>query len=184
METFYFFIPLAVVAAMGLINDGLTVSREVRVSDLLTDGSITVNEYLALAKGGVVFMPIALFTFQSVEVTTEGWVCAQLEPEPLAWEHTLSLLREMFPSGDAWSKAVRLPYYVEDGTLYVYFNNSHPDAEALASAGWARAIDTSEYDDGPYSDPFTYDDGPYSDPFTYDDGPYDDGPYSDPFTYE
>ena len=158
METFYFFIPLAVVAAMGLINDGLTVSREVRVSDLLTDGSLSVNEYHTLAGAGVVFMPINLFTFLSVEQTAEGWVCAQLEPEPLAWEHTLAYLREMFPSGDAWSKAVRLPYYVqEDGALYVYFNNSHPDAEALASAGWALAIDTSEYDDGPYSDPFTYD---------------------------
>jgi hypothetical protein len=158
METFYYFIPLAVVAAMGLSTDGETVSREVRVSDLLTDGTLTVNEYHALAKAGVVFMNFPLFTFLSVEQTAEGWVCAQLEPEPLAWEHTLSLLREMFPSGDAWSKAVRLPYYVEDdGTLYVYFNTSHPDAEALASAGWARAIDTSEYDDGPYSDPFTYD---------------------------
>jgi hypothetical protein len=157
METFYFFIPLAVVAAMGLCTDGQTVSREVRVSDLLSDGQLTVNEYRALAMARVVFMPIPFFTFQSVEETAGGWVCSQLEPEPLAWEHTLSLLREMFPSGDAWSKAVRLPYYVEDdGTLYVYFNNRHPDAEALASAGWALAIDTSEYDDGPYSDPFTY----------------------------
>jgi hypothetical protein len=99
METFTFFIPLAVVAAMGLVHDGQTVSREVRVSDLLSDGTISVNEYHALASAGVVLMPATLFTFQSVEETAGGWVCSHLEPEPLAWEHTLAHLRKLFPGG-------------------------------------------------------------------------------------
>jgi hypothetical protein len=99
METFTFFIPLAVVAAMGLSTDGQTISREVRVSDLLADGQLTVDEYLAMAKAGVVFMPFSLFTFQSVEEAAEGWVCSQLEPEPLAWEHTLAMLKKLFPGG-------------------------------------------------------------------------------------
>ena len=99
METFYFFIPLAVVAAMGLNHDGQTVSREARVSDLLTDGTLTVNEYRALAMAGVVFMNLPIFTFQSVEEAAEGWVCTHLEPEPLAWGHTRGLLNSLFPGG-------------------------------------------------------------------------------------
>jgi hypothetical protein len=75
MVTFSFFIPQEVIASMGLIHDGETVSREVRVSDLLADGQISVDEYLALASAGMVFMPVPLFPFLSVEETAEGWNC-------------------------------------------------------------------------------------------------------------
>ncbi|MGA1281431.1 MAG: hypothetical protein ACO3YZ_07720 [Candidatus Nanopelagicaceae bacterium] len=75
MVTFSFFIPQEVIASMGLSNDGQTVSREVRVSDLLADGQISVDEYHALASAGVVFIPVPLFLFLSVEETAEGWYC-------------------------------------------------------------------------------------------------------------
>ncbi len=130
METFLFFIPIAVVAAMGLINDGQTVSREVRVSDLLSDGQLTVTEYHALARAGVVFMPLPLFTFQSVEEAAEGWICSHLEQEPLAWRHTLALLEHMFPGGQLGTGTTttivvseelfdRAPIYHEDDGDYI-----------------------------------------------------------------
>jgi hypothetical protein len=130
METFLFFIPIAVVAAMGLINDGMTVSREVRTGDLLADGTLSVNEYHALARAGVVFMPIPLFTFQSVEEAAEGWICSHLEPEPLAWGHTLALLEQLFPGGQLGTGTTttivvseelfdRLPIYHEDDGDYI-----------------------------------------------------------------
>ena len=75
MVTFSFFIPQEVIASMGLSHDGQTVSREVRIGDLLADGSISFDEYLALAKGGVVFIPVPLFPFQAVEEAAEGWNC-------------------------------------------------------------------------------------------------------------
>jgi hypothetical protein len=94
METFTFFIPLAVVAAMGLSNDGETVSREVRTGDLLSDGSITVDEYRALASAGVVFMPTPIFTFLSVEETAEGWNCQFPRRD---WQTTVKFLSILFP---------------------------------------------------------------------------------------
>jgi hypothetical protein len=75
METFTFFIPQEVIASMGLINDGQTVSREVRIGDLLADGQISVDEYHALASAGVVFVQVPLFPFQAVEEAAEGWNC-------------------------------------------------------------------------------------------------------------
>jgi hypothetical protein len=70
-----FFIPQEVIASMGLCNDGETVSREVRIGDLLADGQISINEYHALASAGMVFMPIPLYPFLSVEEAAEGWNC-------------------------------------------------------------------------------------------------------------
>ena len=96
METFYFLIPLAVISAMGLTHDGQTVSKWVRVSDLLAGGLLTANDYHLLASAGVVVTQQYLFTFESVEETAQGWICAHLEPEPQAWVHTLSFLRELF----------------------------------------------------------------------------------------
>jgi hypothetical protein len=75
MVTYSFFIPQEVIASMGLIHDGETVSREVRIGDLLADGSITVSEYHALAGAGVVFMPVPVYPFLSVSSTAEGWNC-------------------------------------------------------------------------------------------------------------
>jgi hypothetical protein len=75
METFTFFIPLAVISAMGLSTDGMTVSREVRIGDLLADRQITIDEYHALASAGVVFVQVPIFPFQAVEEAAEGWNC-------------------------------------------------------------------------------------------------------------
>ena len=75
MVTYSFFIPQEVIASMGLIHDGETVSREVRIGDLLADGQISINEYHALASAGMVFMPTPLYPFLSVEETAEGWYC-------------------------------------------------------------------------------------------------------------
>jgi hypothetical protein len=75
MVTFSFLIPNGVIAEMGLVNDGMTVSREVRVSDLLADGTITVEQYRALASAGVVFLEVQVYPFLSVEETAEGWCC-------------------------------------------------------------------------------------------------------------
>jgi hypothetical protein len=137
METFYFFIPLAVVAAMGLIQDGQTVSREVRVSDLLTDGSISVSEYLALASARVVFMPVPIFTFQSVAQAAGGWVCSQLEPEPLAWGHTRGLLNSLFPGGHEGTRPL------EEG---VVFYNSPQEWLPCPPEADGRAVQVSVLD--------------------------------------
>jgi hypothetical protein len=94
METFSFLIPNGVIAEMGLCNDGMTVRREVRTGDLLSDGSITVSEYHALASAGVVFMPVPLFTFLSVEETAEGWNCQFPRRD---WLTCLKFLSSLFP---------------------------------------------------------------------------------------
>jgi len=70
-----FFIPQEVIASMGLIHDGETVSKQVRLCDLLSDGTISIDEYHALASAGMVFMPIPLYPFLSVEETAEGLYC-------------------------------------------------------------------------------------------------------------
>ena len=98
METFHFLIPTSVIAEMGLLHDGQTVSRWVRLCDLFADGTLSANDYHALALAGVVVTQQHLFTFESVEETAQGWNCHQIEPEPNAWPHTLSFLREVFPN--------------------------------------------------------------------------------------
>ena len=75
METFSFLIPNGVIAEMGLIHDGQTVSKQVRIGDLVDAGQLTMNEYHALAAAGMVFMPTPLYPFLSVEETAEGWYC-------------------------------------------------------------------------------------------------------------
>jgi len=95
MVTYSFFIPQEVIASMGLCNDGETVSREVRIGDLLADGQISINEYHALASAGMVFMPIPIFTFESVEETAEGWIC----PFRRRGRSTLKYLYVIFPGG-------------------------------------------------------------------------------------
>jgi hypothetical protein len=102
METFSFKITQEVIAHMGLVNDGQTVSKQVRLCDLVADGKLSMNEYHALASAGMVFMPIPLFTFESVEETAQGWNCHQVEPEPRAWRQTLGYLRGIFPGGRQW----------------------------------------------------------------------------------
>jgi hypothetical protein len=102
METYSFFIPQEVIAHMGLCTDGQTVSKQVRLCDLVDAGKMSMNEYHALASAGMVFMPIPIFTFESVEETAEGWNCYQFEPEPRAWRQTLGYLREIFPNGRQW----------------------------------------------------------------------------------
>ena len=157
METLYCFIPLAVVAAMGLISDGMTVSKSVRISDLLADGSLNVDEYRALASAGVVFVEIPLVTFQSVEETAEGLLCQTPEPEPLVCSHIAGRIYHTIPGALVWDSMVMpLPYYYEDGALVVSFKKRHPAAEALAEAGWARAVAIPSPEVEEYSDPFTY----------------------------
>jgi len=157
METLYCLIPLAVIAAMGLSNDGQTVSKMVRTGDLLSDGQLTVDEYRALASAGVVFMPLNLFTFQSVEETAGGWLCETPEEEPLVCSHLAQLIYQTFPGALVWKGPVMaLPYHYEDGALVVAFKRRHPAAEALAEAGWARAVAIPSSEEEEYSDPFTY----------------------------
>jgi hypothetical protein len=154
----YCFIPLAVVAAMGLSNDGMTVSKSVRISDLLAGGSLSVNEYHALASANVVFVEIPIITFLSVEETAEGWLCGTPEPEPLVCSHIAGRIYHTIPGALVWDSMVMpLPYYYEDGALVVAFKRRHPAAEALAEAGWARAVAIpSPEEEEEYSDPFTY----------------------------
>ncbi|MGA1281430.1 MAG: hypothetical protein ACO3YZ_07715, partial [Candidatus Nanopelagicaceae bacterium] len=85
-----------------LSHDGQTVSKQVRIGDLVDQGALSMNEYHALASAGMVFMPVNLFTFESVEETAQGWDCYLVEPEPRAWRHTLGLLRTLFPGGRQW----------------------------------------------------------------------------------
>jgi hypothetical protein len=123
METFLFKITQEVIAHMRLRTDGQTVSREVRLGDLVAEGRLSMNEYHALASAGVVFMPIALFTFQSVEETAQGyWKCYHVEPEPRAWRHTLGYLRKTFPGGRQWQLWLPEPptwgYYFSSVLVY------------------------------------------------------------------
>jgi len=93
MVTFSFFIPQEVIASMGLINDGQTVSKQVRIGDLVDAGQLTMNEYHALAAAGMVFMPTPLYPFLSVEETAEGWYCQ------FDWFTNTKYLYLMFPGG-------------------------------------------------------------------------------------
>jgi hypothetical protein len=93
MVTFSFFIPQEVIASMGLSTDGETVSREARIGDLLADGQISIDEYHALASAGVVFIPVTLYPFLSVEETAEGWYC-KYDSLP-----TTKFLSIIFPGG-------------------------------------------------------------------------------------
>jgi hypothetical protein len=102
METFLFKITREVIDHMGLCTDGQTVSKQVRLCDLVDAGKMSMNEYHALASAGMVFMPVPLFTFESVEETAHGWNCHQVEPEPRAWRQTLGYLRGIFPGGRQW----------------------------------------------------------------------------------
>jgi hypothetical protein len=159
METLYCFIPLAVIAAMGLSNDGQTVSKMVRTGDLLSDGQLTVDEYRALASAGVVFVEIPLVTFQSVEETAEGLLCQTPEPEPLVCSHIANRIYGTIPGALVWdsiSMVMPLPYHYEDGALVVVTKSRHPAADALAEAGWARAVAIPSTEVEEYSDPFTY----------------------------
>ncbi len=157
METLFCFIPLAVVAAMGLVHDGMTVSKQVRTGDLLSDGQLTVDEYRALASAGVVFVEIPIITFLSVEETAEGWLCGTPEPEPLVCSHIADRIYHTIPGALVWDSMVMpLPYHYEDGALVVAFKRRHPAAEALAEAGWARAVAIPSPEVEEYSDPFTY----------------------------
>jgi hypothetical protein len=159
METLYCFIPLAVIAAMGLSNDGQTVSKMVRTGDLLSDGQLTVDEYRALASAGVVFVEIPLVTFQSVEETAEGLLCQTPEPEPLVCSHIANRIYGTIPGALVWdsiSMVMPLPYHYEDGALVVVTKSRHPAADALAEAGWARAVAIPSPEVEEYSDPFTY----------------------------
>ncbi|TEX44609.1 MAG: hypothetical protein B7C55_14825, partial [Actinomycetales bacterium mxb001] len=70
-----FFIPNGVIAELGLTNDGETVSKQVRLGDLVADGTFSANEYHDLASAGVVFVTTPQYVFQSVEETAEGWLC-------------------------------------------------------------------------------------------------------------
>ena len=93
METFSFFIPNGVIAELGLVHDGQTVSREVRLCDLLADGQINVNDYHMLARAGVVVLPVNVFTFVEVEETLQGWKCH------FDWLPNTSYLNVLFPGG-------------------------------------------------------------------------------------
>jgi hypothetical protein len=157
METLFCFIPLAVVAAMGLVHDGMTVSKSVRVSDLLAGGSLSINEYRALASAGVVFVEIPIITFQEVRETPEGWLCETPEEEPLVCSHLAQLIYQTFPGALVWKGLVMpLPYHYKDGALVVVFKKRHPAADELAAAGWARAVAIPSPEVEEYSDPFTY----------------------------
>ncbi|TEX50964.1 MAG: hypothetical protein B7C55_08050 [Actinomycetales bacterium mxb001] len=96
---FNFFIPNGVIAEMGLTTDGQTVSKQVRISDLVADGTLSVSDYHMLALAGVVVTEKSMFTFHSVEETDDGWKCAHYEPEPQAWKHTKVFLKRLFPGG-------------------------------------------------------------------------------------
>ncbi|TEX50602.1 MAG: hypothetical protein B7C55_09925 [Actinomycetales bacterium mxb001] len=89
-------IPLAVISAMGLTHDGQTVSKMVRINDLLADGKININDYHALASAGVVVLPWVIFTFETVEETAKGWLCTHMEPDKSAWLHTYSFIKSLF----------------------------------------------------------------------------------------
>jgi hypothetical protein len=144
---------------MGLISDGMTVSKSVRISDLLADGSLNVDEYRALASAGVVFVEISIVTFQSVEETAEGWLCETPEPEPLVCSHIAGRIYHTIPGALVWdsiSMVMPLPYHYEDGALVVVVKSRHPAADALAEAGWARAVAIPSTEVEEYSDPFTY----------------------------
>jgi hypothetical protein len=101
METFYFFIPQEVVASMGLSNDGLTISRWVRIGNLFAEGTLSANDYRALAMAGVVVIEMPVITFLSIEETPIGWVCQQGESlsHPNSRPGTLNYLRGLFPEG-------------------------------------------------------------------------------------
>jgi hypothetical protein len=159
METLYCFIPLAVVAAMGLSHDGMTVSKSVRISDLLAEGSLSINEYRALACAGVVFIEVPIITLQGVRETSEGWLCQTPEPEPLVCSHIANRIYGTIPGALVWdsiSMVMPLPYHYEDGALVVVTKSRHPAADALAEAGWARAVAIPSTEVEEYSDPFTY----------------------------
>jgi hypothetical protein len=122
METFSFKITQEVIDHMGLSHDGQTVSKQVRIGDLVDQGALSMNEYHALASAGMVFMPVNLFTFESVEETAQGWDCYLVEPEPRAWRHTLGLLRTLFPGGRQWQLWLPQPptwgYYYKSVQVY------------------------------------------------------------------
>jgi hypothetical protein len=131
----------------------------VRTGDLLSDGQLTVDEYRALASAGVVFVEIPIVTFQSVEETAEGWLCETPEPEPLVCSHIAGRIYHTIPGALVWdsiSMVMPLPYHYEDGALVVVVKSRHPAADALAGAGWARAVAIPSTEVEEYSDPFTY----------------------------
>ena len=107
METFHFLIPTSVIAEMGLTTDGQTVSKQVRISDLVADGTLSVSDYHMLALAGVVVTQQIMFTFHSVEETDDGWTCHQIEPEPRAWPHTREFLEELFQAKVSISSLLR-----------------------------------------------------------------------------
>jgi len=101
METFYFFIPLAVISAMGLIARENSFVENVRISDMLNEGKMSANEYHELASAGVAFIEVEFISFISVQETPIGWVCKQgiSLDHPNAREQTVRFLTSMFPQG-------------------------------------------------------------------------------------
>jgi hypothetical protein len=94
METFSFLIPNGVIAEMGLVHDGMTVSKQVRIGDLVAGGKMSMNEYHALASAGMVFVTIPVFTFVEVEETLQGWTCKFPRRD---WRTTLKFISLLFP---------------------------------------------------------------------------------------
>ena len=90
---FSFYIPTGVIAELGLCHDGETVSKQVRVSDLVANNRISVTEYHDLASAGVVSVEISMFTFVEVEETLQGWTCKFYSLSTLAY------LTVIFPGG-------------------------------------------------------------------------------------
>jgi hypothetical protein len=101
METFLFFIPNGVIAEMGLLARENTFIEQVRISDMLDEGKMSMNEYHALASAGVAFIDVEIISFLSVEETLIGWVCRQ----GISLDHreartgTVSFLLTLFPEG-------------------------------------------------------------------------------------
>jgi len=101
METFYFFIPQEVIPSMGLLAIENTFVKQVRVSDLVDTGKMSMNEYHALASAGIVFIDVEFISFIDVQQTSIGWVCKQgiSLDHPEARTQTIRFLLSIFPEG-------------------------------------------------------------------------------------
>ena len=126
METFYFFIPLAVISAIGLLARENTFIQQVRLCDMLDQGKISTNEYHALASAGVAFIDVEIISFLHVEETHIGWVCHQgiSLDHPNAREQTVAYLLSIFPDGQPLFQdspaGAALEWSLPEGGMEVY----------------------------------------------------------------